>query len=57
MDGTATDGTATDGTTGAGDGLVDLPTTGEWQALTEHFEVVRHRHLRQLRLVDGRVRR
>jgi glucose-6-phosphate isomerase len=30
------------------DGVVDIPTTEEWHRLTDHFEVIRHRHLRQL---------
>ncbi len=29
-------------------GVVDVPSTAEWQRLVDHFEEVRHRHLRQL---------
>jgi glucose-6-phosphate isomerase len=30
------------------DGVVDVPATDEWHRLTDQFEVIRHRHLRQL---------
>ena len=29
-------------------GVVDVPSTAQWQRLVDHFEDVRHRHLRQL---------
>jgi glucose-6-phosphate isomerase len=29
------------------DGVVDLPATHEWRQLVEHFQSIRHRHLRQ----------
>jgi glucose-6-phosphate isomerase len=32
----------------ADDGVVDLQDTDEWRHLVDHFETVRHRHLRQL---------
>src|SRR5665213_3420453 len=31
-----------------GDDVVDLTSTDEWRTLVDHFEVVRHRHLREL---------
>ncbi len=33
---------------GTNEGPVDIPATDEWRRLTDHFELVRHRHLRQL---------